>query len=79
MLRFLHFLFLISFLVFENGNAQLPNCIWAGAVGGPENDYGYAISTDPFGNVYTTGEFQGTADFDPGLSIFNLKSSSFKS
>ncbi len=39
--------------------------LWAKAMGGPLFDGGEDISIDGFGNVYTTGSFQGTADFDP--------------
>ncbi|MBK7690553.1 MAG: SBBP repeat-containing protein [Bacteroidetes bacterium] len=31
-----------------------------------------AVAVDKFGNVYTTGSFLGTKDFDPGPSVFNL-------
>ncbi len=49
------------------------NFVWARAMGGTTNyDYSYAIKTDKQGNVYTTGSFQGTADFDPGVGIYNL-------
>jgi hypothetical protein len=42
------------------------NFIWAKLLGG--NDYSYTpskIAVDRSGNVYTTGAFQGTVDFDP--------------
>jgi hypothetical protein len=42
-------------------------------MGGAENEEGKSITTDLAGNVYTTGFFFGTADFNPDPnSIFNL-------
>jgi len=50
------------------------NFVWAGAMGGPTADVGYDIAIDASGNVYTTGGFNNTADFDPGAGTFNLTS-----
>ncbi|NOU47082.1 MAG: T9SS type A sorting domain-containing protein [Bacteroidales bacterium] len=50
------------------------NFIWAKAMGGTAIDHGYSIALDGLGNVYSIGEFQATADFDPGVGIFNLTS-----
>jgi len=52
----------------------LGNFVWAKQMGGIAFDYGYSIAVDDSGNVYTTGHFQSTADFDPGASIFNMTS-----
>jgi len=47
---------------------------FAKKLGGPKDDMGYSIITDTDGNIYTTGSFEETADFDPGNGIFNLNS-----
>jgi hypothetical protein len=49
--------------------------VWAKGLGGIGNEFGYDISVDPSGNVYTTGVFAGTSDFDPGVGVSNLISS----
>ena len=48
--------------------------IWVKNMGGVSSDYGQAITVDTIGNIYTTGYFSGTADFDPGAGTTNLTS-----
>ena len=40
--------------------------VWAGHMGGSADDEPFGLAVDRAGNVYTTGEFKTTADFDPG-------------
>lgn len=51
------------------------NFVWAKAMGGPSDDIGQAVSVDSLDNVYTTGWFNGTVDFDPGPGIFDVPNS----
>lgn len=46
--------------------------LWARILGNALNEYGNAIDVDLSGNVYITGEFQGTVDFDPGNGTNDL-------
>src|SRR5437867_570055 len=56
--------------------ARAQDFVWAKQLGGSFSDIGLSIAVDSSGNVYTTGIFQGTADFDPGPGTYNLTSAS---
>lgn len=51
------------------------NYIWAKSIGGSQYDEGIGIAVDGNNNVYCTGGFQGTSDFDPSSNVLNLTSS----
>ena len=48
------------------------NFVWAKSMGGTSFEGAFGIAVDGSGNVPTTGRFQRTVDFDPGVGIFNL-------
>lgn len=48
--------------------------VWAKAITGTVATDIKSIAIDDWGNVYTTGGFRGTADFDPGVGVYNLTS-----
>jgi len=51
--------------------------VWAKAMGGANFSKGYGIKVDSSGNVYTTGFFEGTVDFDPGAGTHNVAGQGF--
>jgi len=61
-------------LVLFGLNTFAQNFNWAKNFGGKLKEISYGITTDASGNVYTTGNFEGTSDFDPGPGTFNLTS-----
>ncbi|MCH8317721.1 MAG: SBBP repeat-containing protein, partial [Bacteroidetes bacterium] len=65
---------LVTALSFTASLAQTVNLQWAKQFGGASIDDGVSITVDASGNVYTTGSFEGTADFDPGAATFNMTS-----
>lgn len=44
---------------------------WAKQLGSVGNDIGYSITVDDSGNVFSTGFFGDTLDFDPDTAIYN--------
>ncbi|MBS4065693.1 MAG: SBBP repeat-containing protein, partial [Chitinophagaceae bacterium] len=45
---------------------------WVKRIGGLSADLVNSMVIDPSGNIYTTGTFQGTVDFDPGPGSLSL-------
>ncbi|MGZ4035931.1 MAG: SBBP repeat-containing protein, partial [Bacteroidia bacterium] len=53
------------------------NFVWAKKISGAgsgDSSFGNSIAIDAADNVYTTGSFQGTIDFDPGAGTFDITS-----
>jgi hypothetical protein len=48
------------------------NFVWAKQFGGTYYEAGTSLAIDGSGNIYATGQFQSTVDFDPGTGTYNL-------
>ncbi|MES2747288.1 MAG: T9SS type A sorting domain-containing protein [Bacteroidota bacterium] len=48
------------------------NFAWAKSMGGPNGNFVRSMQRDASGNLYLTGTFTGTCDFDPSVSINSL-------
>ncbi|MEO6454816.1 MAG: SBBP repeat-containing protein, partial [Ginsengibacter sp.] len=66
-LAIIFFLICLVTMVYK---ANCQDLVWATRLGGADYDRGRSIAVDATGNVYTTGEFRGTADFDPGPGTY---------
>ena len=65
--------------ILELSNTAIAQTLqWANQMGGTTDDVGASMAVDALGNVYTTGSFTGTVDFDPGAGTFNLTSAGSK-
>ncbi|MEO6132200.1 MAG: SBBP repeat-containing protein, partial [Saprospiraceae bacterium] len=60
-----------------NGNPFLDHnaYAWGHGLGSTQNDVAYDVVADSARNVYVTGSFESTLDFDPGSSVVDLVSS----
>jgi hypothetical protein len=56
----------------EKLDASNGNVLWSEAVGAPADAYGLAMAVDASGNLYVTGVFSGSGDFDPGSGTAGL-------
>ena len=63
-MKIIHVLLSLILVLSVTTNAQTFE--WAKSFGGNNYVKSNSISTDALGNVYTTGYFEGTVDFDPG-------------
>ncbi|MBL4593757.1 MAG: T9SS type A sorting domain-containing protein [Flavobacteriales bacterium] len=63
-------LFLIYFVSYSVGISQTLD--WVKGVGGAGSDYCTSIVVNDLGDVYVTGNFGDTVDFDPGIGVANL-------
>lgn len=69
-----------SYTLTSNGNQDVfilkldasGNFVWAKSIGGTSLEFGASIELDSFGNVYTSGFFNGNIDFDPNAGISNI-------
>src|SRR6186713_2706602 len=63
-----------ALLTLIGSRATAQNIEWAKGWGGTRNDSYYikSLLVDQTNNVYATGIFEGTVDFDPGPGITNL-------
>lgn len=70
----------VANVVSSNGNSDafvlkldsLGNFVWVIKLGSTGADDGSAVELDVNGNVYVTGHFRDTVDFDPGVGVGNL-------
>ena len=63
-------LFLSYVAIHVNCFSQEPPYAWARGIGGKQNDDAEKILVDARGNVYTSGYYSDTVDFDPGTGSF---------
>ncbi len=60
--------------IFISKSDAAGNFLWTKQIGGSGTDQGFSIAVNAPENIYTTGYFSGTVDFDPGIGVYNLNS-----
>lgn len=70
------FLFFLATIIVTAQPPQVPSMLWADQFTGSSGETCQSVAVDSLGNVYSTGWFTGTADFDPGPGSFPLTTSS---
>ena len=77
-MRTIHVYSLLILSILFNANVVAQNFAWAKSMGSGFThpslyiERGTAIVSDINGNIYTTGYFADTVDFDPGVGVFNM-------
>lgn len=66
------FLLLTTQYYFTSCFSQSVNFEWVSASSGPYTEFSNSIIKDSSGNIYITGSFSDTVDFDPGPLTLNL-------
>jgi hypothetical protein len=64
--------FILSLSVILSINFGFTQCFINKGIGGIYDDQANSIAVDNNGNIFITGSFKGTVDFDPGVGIVNL-------
>lgn len=64
----------ISIVLHQYITAQTFNMQWALSVGSSSVEVSNCIKTDAANNLYVTGYYRGTVDFDPGVTTYTLSS-----
>ena len=64
----------LSLLLANQLYAQAPALVWASSFSSGGVDEGRSVAVDADGYVYTVGNFNDTADFDPGTGTFDMSS-----
>lgn len=65
------FSILLSFVFVIDIYSQVLDFEWVKRTEGLSSEIGNCITVDLNGDIYSTGSFQGTVDFDPGTSVLN--------
>lgn len=60
---------ILLLVIVGSTQAQTPSWLWAISFG-TVYDNSYAVAAEPNGNIYITGTFAGSADFDPGPGTY---------
>jgi hypothetical protein len=63
--------------IFINKLDNSGDFVWTKSIGAAVNyDFATSMDLDASGNVFITGQFSGTVDFDPGIAVYNLTTTS---
>lgn len=63
--------------MFISKYSPLGDLLWVKDFDGDDFDYANAVTVDDSGNIYLTGNFDGTTDLDPGPNVYNVTTVSF--